>query len=285
MKTDNRARGKDADRLSELLQETHRNHRHDIWLWLFLHYYREARLDLKTCNGLTMRDEIARALNLKDQKLFQSRIPREKDRFLLPNEKLEWIEEDERQYQWLLREIEQMTGLRLPRGLVHLIGRDRLIAMIDLWEVDIAEKAYEVELLHRDWLRHKAKDSEFEWFADKKDGEKRCVCAWEWLKKKYLSPVSRQTPISDYQELLMFFDQKDIGRNERTAMIREIKRRWSRKQFDERAADKKQVNVMLSKTVIAQLDALAEAHGLKRAQIIENLVRIEADAGVYLADD
>lgn len=282
MKTDDRARSKDADRLSELLQEPHRNNRHDIWLWLYLDYYREARLDLKTCNGLTMRDEIARSL--KDQKLFLSRIPREKDLLLLPNEKLEWIAEDERQYRWLLREIEQMTDLRLPRGLVHLTGRDRLIAMIDLWDVDLAEKASEVELLHRDWLRHKAKDSEFEWFADKKEGEKRCACAWEWLKKKYLSPLSRQAPISNHQELLMFFDQEDIGRNERTAMIREIKRRWSRKQFDERAADKKQVNVMLSKAVIAQLDALAEKHGLKRAQVIESLVRMEVDAGVYLTD-
>ncbi|EPL0752207.1 hypothetical protein L4P42_002231 [Pseudomonas aeruginosa] len=282
MKTDNRARSKDADRLSELLQEPHRNHRHDIWLWLYLDYYREARLDLKTCNGLTMRDEIARSL--KDQKLFQSRIPQEKDRLLLPKEKLEWITEDERQYRWLLREIEQMTGLRLPRGLVHLTGRDRLIAMIDLWDVDLAEKASEVELLQRAWLRHKAKDSEFEWFADNKDGEKRCACAWEWLQKNYLTPFSRQPPISNHQELLMFFDQEDIGRNERTAMIREIKRRWSRKQFDERAADKKQVNVMLSKTVIAQLDALAKAHDMKRAQVIENLVKMEAEAGVYLTD-
>jgi len=282
VKTDDRARSKDADRLSELLQEPHRNNRHDIWLWLYLDYYRKARLDFKTCNGLTMRDEIARSL--KDQKLFRSYIPREKDRLLLPNEKLEWIAEDERQYWWLLREIEQMTDLRLPRDLVHLTGRDRLIAMIDLWDVDLAEKASEVELLHRVWLRHKAKDSEFEWFADKKEGEKRCACAWEWLKKKYLPPISRQAPISNHQELLMFFDQEDIGRNERTAMIREIKRRWSRKQFDERAADKKQVNVMLSKAVIAQLDALAEKHGLKRAQVIESLVRMEVDAGVYLTD-
>ncbi|MDG4128059.1 hypothetical protein [Pseudomonas aeruginosa] len=282
MKADNRARSKDADRLSELLQEPHRNHRQDIWLWLYLDYYREARLDRKTCNGLTMRDEIAKAL--RDEKYFQSRIPREKDRLLLPNEKLDWIEEDERQHRWLIREIERMTDLRLSRGLVHLTGRDRLIAMIDLWDVDLAEKASEVELLHRDWRRHKAKDSDFEWFADKRDGEKRCACAWEWLQRKYLTSFSRQAPISNHQELLMFFDQEDIGRNERTAIIREIKRRWSRKQFDERAADKKQVNVMLSRTVIAQLDALAETHGLKRAQVIESLVRMEADAGVYLVD-
>jgi len=282
MEINNRASIKGADRLSELLQEPHRNHRHDVWLWLFLYYYREARLDLGTCNGLTMRDEIARAL--RGERFFQSRIPRQKDRFLLPNEKLDWIKEDERQYRWLIREIEQMTDRRLHRGLVHLTGRDRLIAMVDLWDVDIAEKASQVDDLHRDWRRHKAKDVEFEWFADKKESEKRCACAWEWLEKKHLSPLSRQAPISNHHELLMFFDHANVGRYERAAMIREIKKRWARKQFDERAADKKQVNVMLSKAVIAQLDALAETHGVKRAQIIENLVRMEADAGLYLAD-
>lgn len=282
MEINNRTRNKDADRLSELLQEPHQNHRHDIWLWLFLHYYREARLDLRTCNGLTMRDEIARAL--RSQRFFQSRIPRHKDRFLLPNEKLDWIEEDERQHRWLIREIEQMTDLRLPRGLVHLTGRDRLVAMVDLWDVDIAEKASQIDDLHRDWRRHKSKDIEFEWFADKKESDRRCVCAWEWLEKKHLSPLSRQAPISNHQELLMFFDQADVGRYERAAMIREIKKRWSRKQFDERAADKKQVNFMLSKAVIAQLDALAETRGVKRAQIVENLVRMETESGLYLAD-
>lgn len=34
-----------------------------------------------------------------------------------------------------------------------------------------------------------------------------------------------------------------------------------------------------------QAVALAEAHGLKRAQIIESLMRMEAEAGVYLTDD
>lgn len=35
-------------------------------------------------------------------------------------------------------------------------------------------------------------------------------------------------------------------------MIREIKKRWSRKQFDERATHKKQINVMVFKALIAQ---------------------------------
>lgn len=82
----------------------------------------------------------------------------------------------------------------------------------------------------------------------------------------------------------MFFDQEEIGSNERVAIIERIRRLWSKRQFNERSTDKKQVNVMLSKAVIAQLDALAEKHGLKRAQVIESLIRMEADAGMYLAE-
>ncbi|MDT4863221.1 hypothetical protein FQZ97_979170 [compost metagenome] len=156
--------------------------------------------------------------------------------------------------------------------------------MLDVWNVDIEKKAREIERLHDHWRRHTARDSQFEWFADKKEGTKRCICAWEWLERHHLSPFSRQPPIGNYRELLMFFDQAELSRHEQKVMIQEIKKRWNRQQFDERNADKKQVNVMLSKAVIAQLDELAKRHDLKRAQVIETLVRMEGETGVYLAD-
>ncbi|MDI9730489.1 hypothetical protein [Stutzerimonas stutzeri] len=81
----------------------------------------------------------------------------------------------------------------------------------------------------------------------------------------------------------MFFDHAALGRHEQKAMIQEIKKRWNRQQFDERNADKKQINVMLSKAVIAKLDELAKQHGLKRAQVIETLVRMEAETSAHLA--
>ena len=40
---------------------------------------------------------------------------------------------------------------------------------------------------------------------------------------------------------------------------------------------------MLSKAVIAKLDELAKQHGLKRAQVIETLVRMEAETSAHLA--
>lgn len=268
------------DKLSQLFKEPRQNIRHDIWLWLYLDDYENANLDPATCNGSTMRDTIARFLK-RNTNILET-INSKKDRFLVPDDSLKWIDGEERQNQWLLRRIEDITDLRMPQGLVHLTGRNRLIATLDLWDVDIAEKAVEIESLRNRWLRHKAWDSNFEWFEDKKDGLKRCKCAWEWLEKHHVSIFKSQLPISNYKELLMYFDEAELGRNELKAIIQTIKKRWNRKQFDERAADKKQVNVMLSKTTIELLDTLAKKHKLKRAQVLELLITTESEDGVYL---
>jgi hypothetical protein len=269
-----------ADALSELLSDPGRNARHDIWLWLHLYMTQNAPFDPRTCSGLTMRDEIAVFLKRKKYALY--RIAREKDRSLIPEESLTWIEEDERQYQWLLGRLTKITDVRLPRGVVHLKGREHLITIIDIWNADLEEKAYEVESLRKEWLRHKAKDSAFEWFEDKKEGAKRCVCAWEWLEKDNRLLSRRDTPITNYKELLIFFDGARLGRNEQKAIINEIKKRWNRKQLDVRNPDKKQLNVMIPIAVIAQLDELAAKHKLKRPQVIERLIAGEFEAGIHL---
>ena len=271
------------DELSRLLKEPRQSNRHDIWLWLCLQYYGNIDLDPSTCNGATMRDTIALTLNENIHIL--EGINSDKDRALLPDGNFKWIDGDERQYQWLLRRIEDITALGpprgLPQGLVHLTGRSRLIAMLDLWNAPIAEKADQIENLHNRWLRHKAGDRAFEWFEDKKDGLKRCKCAWEWLEKHHVSIFKSQLPINNYKELLLYFDEAELGRNEMKAIIQTIKKRWNRKQFDERTADKKQVNVMLSKTAIELLDTLAKKHELKRAQVLELLITKESENGVY----
>ena len=270
------------DELGRLLKGPRQSTRHDIWLWLYLEYYENADLDPSTCNGSTMRDTIATAV--KGNTHILEAINSDKDRALLPDGNFKWIDGDERQYQWLLRRIEGITALALPKGLVHLTGRNHLIAMLDLWNAPIAEKADEIENLRNLWLRHRSRDREFEWFEDKKDGSKRCKCAWEWLEKNHTPMPRRQLPISNYKELLMFFDEAKLRHTEQKAIIQYIKKRWSRKQFDERAADKKQFNVMLSKTVIALLDELTEKHKLTRAQALELLITKEFEVGVYLTD-
>lgn len=274
------------DELSQLIDDQRNNTRRDIWLWLYLYSYQNADLDPVTCNGTTMRSAIARYLKRNTRLL--ERINSDKDRFMLPNDYLKWIDGGERQYQWLLSRIEDITGLRplqgLPEGLVHLTGRNHLIALLDLWDIDIAKKADNIGRLRKEWLGHKASDSDFEWFDDKKDGAKRCQCAWEWLEKNHKSIPDEQLPISNYTALLLYFDKAKLSRTEQKLTIQEIKKRWSRKQFGERNDDKKQVNVWLSKPVIDLLDELAEKRNLKRAEVLEHLIKMESEAGAYLAD-
>lgn len=270
----------ELDEMSHLLTGPRQTTRHDIWLWLYLDDYENANLDPATCNGITMRDTIARFLK-QNTDILETINPK-KDRFLIPDARLKWIDEDERQYQWLLRRVEKITESRLPRGLVHLTGRNHLIAMLDLWNVEIGKKAGEIERLRDHWLSHKAKDRDFEWFEDKKDGPKRCKCAWEWLEKNRPPIFKRPLPISNYKELLMFFDEAEFGHQEQKGILQQIKNRWSRKQFNEREADKKQVNVMLSKTAIDLLDTLAKKHKLKRAQVLELLITTESEVGAHI---
>ncbi|NWA29191.1 hypothetical protein HX870_10265 [Pseudomonas gingeri] len=270
------------DELARLLDEHQPNNRHDIWLWLHLCRDEQAGFDPASCNGRTMRNEIARWL--KDKTDLRTDIPSLKDRRLVPDAKLKWVDEGERQYRWLLHRVVGITASRPPRelpdGLEHLTDKNRFIAMLDLWGVNLKIKSDAIEDLRNAWCKHKAKDRDFEWFEDKKDGARRCKCAWEWLEKNHTPLPEEQRPISNYQELLMFFDQAYLRSYEQKTMIQEIKKRWSRQQFDDRNADKKQVNIMLSKTVITLLDELAKKHDQKRAQVLEHLITMASEQGM-----
>lgn len=280
-------RFKGADVLKKLVSEIGQNTRHDIWVWLWLWLEADKSQHEKpqpnTCNSSEMGDEIA--YFLKRRSYVAPEITKARSRFLIPDESLAWIDTDERTYQWLYRRLAAMTDARIPRGLVHLNGREHLIAIIDIWDIDIEVKAREVESLSEMWRRHKALDSSFDWFQDKKEGTRRCKCAWEWLEKNRKNLAIRQLPVSNFKELLMYFDKADFGLSEQKSIINEIKKRWSRKQLDERNPDKKQFNVMLPIAVIAQIDELAARHNLKRFQVIESLVVSEADIGIYLSEN
>lgn len=261
-------------------RERKHSHRHDIWLWLCLDRYEKAELDPATCNGSTMGDVIARYLKRNPSLL--ERINQDADRFMVRDDLLKWIVGDSRQYEWLRGRIERITDLKLSRSLVHLAGKNHLIAMLDLWDVEIGYKAVEIESLRNHWIRHKARDSDFDWFKNKEEGPQRCKCAWEWLNKYNTSLFSLRDPISNHQELLMFFDQAEYGPNEQKAIIEKIKQSWSQKKYKARtkAAGKKQLNVELSLTAIDLLDELAQKHDLTRPQVVERLIIMESGMGM-----
>lgn len=280
VKDEDRVNREEDEILGKALGTSRQNPRREIWLWLYLHLEKGLDLPPHTCNGETMREELVKAL--KSLEFIYPPLASERDKYLLPDETLSWIGNDERRVLWLTRAVENLSGIRLRLRSTHLTGKDHLIGIIDLWKIDIAVKERKLKSLHSEWRTHEAKDVELEWFSDKKEGSKRCICAWEWLKKNYLPMPRFQMPINNHQELLIFFDKVNLGSYERKAIIRDIKKRWSKKQFDERTADKKQVNFLLSIETIAQLEALSRKHDMKRAQIVEALVAMETEVSLLL---
>lgn len=269
-----------VDELASLLQDRHVDRRQDIWLWLHLYIRRNEKLDPETCNGQTMRNEIAKYLRWEP--ILQNFIPTMKDQLLLPKKTLEWIENDERQPRWLLPRIEEITYERLPNDLIRLSGRDRVIAAIDIWEATLQRKALAVERLQEAWLNHKLKDRDFKWFTDQKDGTKRCIYAWEWIDEHYLRKLSLHSPFSNYQELLIFFDQERMDQYRQRAIVNKIRTKWNNAQHKKRTAHMKQINVKIPLEVVNQLKTLQEKHDLSSAKVVEKLIRMEIQKGDYL---
>lgn len=271
-----------AEQLAERVGMRKVSRRQEIWLWLYLALRVRTDLPPESCGGITMREEILKALS-GNPRFRGEAIRQEMDKQLLPDDRLSWITEDERQLSWLLRHLPREVK-SLPRGLVQLTDREHLIAKLDTWDAYMVGKTNLIEDLRQNWARHAARDSDFDWFRDRKTEAERCKCAWEWLEKQYLHPSHRRERIDSYQALLMFFDREDLVREKQQDMIKKIKQRWSRQQLDVRNPDSKQVNVTLAAETINQLDRLAKRHGLSRAKIVAKLIGKESELGLYLAE-
>jgi len=83
---------------------------------------------------------------------------------------------------------------------------------------------------------------------------------------------------------LIFFDNTLKLPAERKLFIQTVKSRWSQNKYRAKETDKKQYNFILSKKTIQRLDKLAEKYDLKRTQILDILLQMEEDKGIYIPE-
>lgn len=274
-----------AARLAEWLGMPKISRRQQIWLWLWLNSDERvaaaALPPFESCGGGTMPEAILSTLHMTPT-IRRTEIKEAMDAHLLPEEQLAWITEDARQLSWLTRSTWRDFDF-LPQEVVHLTAKEELIARLDITHAALAEKRSLMADRHQGWRALVARDSDFDWFLDKREGAERCRYAWEWLVKRYLDParIRRTTRFDTYQGLLQFFDQEDLSRVEQQDIVRKVKRQWGNQQRNVRHPDCKQVNVMLPIATISRLDQLVKQHGMSRAKIVAKLIDDEVEAGVY----
>lgn len=267
-----------TDSLSELMGSPELSSRQEIWLWLYLATRQNAPFHANDFKGHDMRERMAEFIQASGMN--KESIRAEMSRTLLPDECLQWITTNCRQLDWLAMRGGVAYGNPPPR----LQGREFVVASIEIADSDISVKKSELQSLESAWAMHKQQDRIFKWFQDGKTGSQRCSLAWEWLCKNRPLSTFNKMPFGDYNGLLAFFDQPALGDADKKLCVMEVKKRWSQQRYREKLVGKKQYNFVLSDKAIQHLDNLAVTHGLKRNQILEILIQMEAAGGSYIAE-
>lgn len=229
-----------------------------------------------------MRQMIAR--HLQGNPGHKKDILARRDWFMVPEGELAWISDEKRQCGWLFERLQKITGENLASDFANIQGRDLLVAMLDIWGDPLKKKIAEIRRIKEWWVWHKKCDIQFKWFTDKNEGDKRCCFASDWLQRNDWYLAQSMEPFENYAELLLCFDKKDLNQAELKLLLMNIRRGWNRQNSRERQVGKKQYNFILSNKVVECLDKLAEDHTLRRAQVLELLIKKEFEKGTYLTD-
>ncbi|MCW3479546.1 hypothetical protein OL229_08200 [Neisseriaceae bacterium JH1-16] len=270
----------DENRLTKALGVRRVDKRFESWLWLFLNYHR-AGLSPDHFDSSIARDDMAEFISINPD--LKNHIKFEKNKALVPDENLKWITQSERQCDWLMRQLDAATGPFLSTFPQRLQGRDRIVARIDWWNESIDRKVRKLDNLKFDWGQYTQQDYIFNWFKGE-DERAKCELAWEWMNKHKPTLIKYQTPFKQYDEVIIYFDRSEFKEEEKAFYVDKIKRRWSQQRYRENLSGKKQYNFILSDSAIQALDKIAIKHDLKRPQILEILIKMEAEHGKYVPE-
>lgn len=212
----------------------------------------------------------------------------------IPEDYLEWIDSGIRQSTWISSNVATaltrssgnylLTGVHPTKGLsieipVHLIGRDRSIALIDYYSgLEITSLNQAIEQLNRlklQWQEHIKQDAFFGWI-NRDNTEDKLSYFWDWLKKRNTGITNGQSSFRDYEHLLNYFDNSGLSIAEKELLGSKARKAWNQLKNRENSVNKKQCNFLLTKVNVQKLEKLSLKHKLSRTEIIEILIESES---------
>jgi len=250
------------------------------WLWLYLKNLDQS-LNLGEFGSLGMRDRIVEAI--KNNDWIKQKIDTERGLYLTPKENLNWITSDKRQCHWVARKISERGGPRFTTEIANLTDRDLVIAAIDIWNIHLSEKTSNITAIALEWNSQKREDGIYDWFNGT-DEEGKLKLALEIARKIYPALTISQEPIKQTSDLIALMDAPFFSTAEKKLFIESVKKRWSNNKYRANMKGKNQYNFILSDKAIGILDKLKDKHSLKRTQILEILLQMEDEKGIYIPE-
>lgn len=202
---------------------------------------------------------------------------------LLPEKDLEWITSNKRQNLFIVRKLIEKNGNQPIMPPTNLTDRALTIAMIDIWAIEKNHKSWTINLIKFEWEQHSSSDHIFKWL-DNSDIEKRLETAWEITKKKFPILTSQQKAPKEKDEFIILLDTQFITTPDKILLMESIKKRWSQNKYRAKLTGKKQYNFILSEKAINRLDKLADKYDLRRTEVLEILLQMEEEKGIYISE-
>lgn len=268
------------DKLQKTFNSFNADSRFATWLWILMKY-NYPDVFLGEFRGPDMRNLMAETIinqpGLKQTIENQNRID------FLPEQSLQWISNKKRQNAFLMKKLIEKNEFNYTGVPDNLTGRDLTIAAIDTWQIDKNKKSEIINQIRSEWETHTESDHLFKWFDDPDEKEKLNT-AWEITKDKYSFLVFHQNQPQERDDFIILLDSILITTPEKILLMNSIKKRWSQNKYRAKNTGKKQYNFILSDKTIKRLDKLADKHDLKRTQVLDILLKMEEEKGIYIQE-
>lgn len=278
------------DDLAQVLGTKRCDRRFELWLWYRLSGGNIDRLPLRMP---FLRDAMAKFISQNGWSV--EIIKHDYDGAFVSENLLEWVKEDAWQCLWIERQLVMTNFTGLP-----LMWRDKSILMIDVIGSSGVSKQAIAEKLESRWKCQVKKDGQYKkFFAE--SGEIGLSMLTDWARKyvanydpgltaelrprfsELLSAQALDSYFSNTSEALIYLNQT-LTESEAKLCFDAIKKRWSQTKYRNNLEknNKKQCNIVLTKKSSDILKMLSDRYLLSQAQIMEILIRYEAEQKLYL---
>ncbi|HFH4605115.1 TPA: hypothetical protein ACP31I_001740 [Pseudomonas aeruginosa] len=268
------------DKLQKTFNSFNADSRFATWLWILMKY-NYPDIFLGEFRGPDMRNLMAETII--NQPGLKQTIENQNRTDFLPEQSLQWITNKKRQNAFLMKKLIEKNGFNYTCVPDNLTGRDLTIAAIDIWQIDKTKKSEIINQIRSEWEIHTESDHLFKWFDDPDEKEKLNT-AWEITKDKYSFLVFHQNQPQERDDFIILLDSILITTSEKILLMNSIKKRWSQNKYRAKNTGKKQYNFILSDKTIKRLDKLADKHDLKRTQVLDILLKMEEEKGIYIQE-
>lgn len=268
------------DRLEKALSGIATDNRFTTWLWLYLKTY-HPQPNPGDLDSYELKNRLAEIITNNQQ--LKQEIEIQRDLHLIPEENLRWIKNNKRQRHWINKKITEISNTTYTFESARLTDRDIAIAIIDILRIDPASKVFTINDLSAKWDMQNADEAIFSWFSES-DEEEKLNLAWEMACKNSSLITGPREPFKDTADIIIFFDSPIYNSATKKLFIETTKKRWSQNKYRAKMTGKKQYNFVLSDKANNALKKLAEKYDLPRARILEILLQMEDQKGIYIPE-